>query len=319
MNEEIQSLYKNNTWTLTELPKDKQPLKCKWIYKKKDDITRVENARCKARLVVKGFNQKESIDFNEIFSPVVRHTSIRVLLAFVALFDLELEQLDVKTTFLHGELEEEIYMEQPEGFIIPGKEHFVCRLKKSLYGLKQAPRQWYKRFDSFMIGQGYYKSQFDDCIYFQTFRDGSFIYLLLYVDDMLIASCDKFSIRKLKTQLSNEFEMKELSAAKKILGMEIRKDRQAGKLFLSQQRYIEKVLYRFNMNDCKPVSTPLAGHFKLSSYLCPNSKEDMEYMSHVPYANAIGSLMYVMICTRSDLAYAVTMVSQYMHNPGKKH
>jgi len=170
-----------------------------------------------------------------------------------------------------------------------------------------------------MIGQGYCRSQFDDCIYFQTFQDGSFIYLLLYVDDMLIASRDKFSIRKLKTQLSNEFEMKELGATKKILGMEIRRDRQAGKLFLSQQRYIEKVLDRFNMNDCKPVSTPLAAHFKLSSDLCPDTKEDMEYMSHVPYANAIGSLMYAMICTRPDLAYAVSMVSRYMHNPGKKH
>ena len=170
-----------------------------------------------------------------------------------------------------------------------------------------------------MIGQGYCRSQFDDCIYFQTFQDGSFIYLLLYVDDMLIASCDKFSIRKLKTQLSNEFEMKELGVAKKILGMEICRDRQAGKLFLSQQRYIKKVLDRFNMNDCKPVSTPLAAHFKLSSNLCPDTKEDMEYMSHVPYVNAIGSLMYVMICIRPDLAYAVSMVSRYMHNPGKKH
>ena len=170
-----------------------------------------------------------------------------------------------------------------------------------------------------MIGQGYCRSQFDDCIYFQTFQDGSFIYLLLYVDDMLIASCDKFSIRKLKTQLSNEFEMKELGVAKKILGMEICRDRQAGKLFLSQQRYIKKVLDRFNMNDCKPVSTPLAAHFKLSSDLCPYTKEDMEYMSYVPYANAIGSLMYAMICTRPDLAYVVSMVSRYMHNPGKKH
>jgi len=311
MYEEIQSLYKNNTWTLIELPKDKRPLKFKWIYKTKDDIPGVENVR--------GFNQKEGIDFNEIFSPVVRHTSIRDLLAFVALFDLELEQLNVKTTFLHGELEEEIYMEKPDGFIVLGKEHFVCRLKKSLYGLKQAPKQWYKRFDSFIIGQGYYRSHFDDCIYFQTFQDESFIYLLLYVDDMLIASQNKFCIRKLKTQLSNEFEMKELDATKKIFGMEIRRDRQVGKLFLSQQRYIDKVLDRFNMNDCKSVSTPLAAHFKLSSDLCPDTKEDMKYMSHVPYANAIGSLMYAMICTRPNLAYAVSMVSRYMHNPDKKH
>ena len=319
MNEEIESLHKNNTWSLTKLPKGKRPLRCKWIYKKKDGIPGVEDPRCKARLVVKGFYQKEGIDFNEIFSPVVRHTSIRVLLAFVALFDLELEQLDVKTAFLHGELEEEIYMDQPEGFVVPGKEHLVCRLKKSLYGLKQAPRQWYKRFDSFMLGQGYSRSQYDDCIYFQQFPDGTFIYLLLYVDDMLIASRDKSSIRKLKAQLNSEFEMKELGAAKKILGMEIHRNRQAGKLFLSQQKYIERLLDRFNMSNCKPVSTPFAAHFKLSSDLCPQTKEEMERMSHVPYASAVGSLMYAMVCTRPDLAYAVSMVSRYMHNPGKDH
>nr|KYP53356.1 Retrovirus-related Pol polyprotein from transposon TNT 1-94 [Cajanus cajan] len=319
MNEEIESLHKNNTWNLTKLPKGKRPLRCKWIYKKKDGIPGVEDPRCKARLVVKGFYQKEGIDFNEIFSPVVRHTSIRILLAFVALFDLELEQLDVKTAFLHGELEEEIYMDQPEGFVVPSKEHLVCQLKKSLYGLKQAPRQWYKKFDSFMIGQGYSRSKYDDCIYFQQFPDGTFIYLLLYVDDMLIASRDKSLISKLKAQLNNEFEMKELGAAKKILGMEIHRDRQVGKLFLSQQKYIERLLDRFNMNNCKPVSTPLAAHFKLSSDLCPQTKEEMERMSHVPYASAVGSLMYAMVCTRPDLAYAVSMVSRYMHNPGKDH
>ena len=174
-------------------------MRCKWVYKRKESIIGVEDPRCKARLVVKGFSQKEGIDFNEIFSPVVHHTSIRVLLAFVALFDLELEQLDVKTTFLHGELEEEIYMEQPEGFVVPGKEHLIYQLKKSLHDLKQAPRQWYKRFDSFMIGQGYFRSQFDDCVYFRKFPNGSFIYLLLFVDDMLFASRDKSLIRKLKT------------------------------------------------------------------------------------------------------------------------
>ena len=136
-----------------------------------------------------------------------------MLLAFVALFDLELEQLDVKTAFLHGELEEEICKRQPKGFVVPGKEQLACRLKKSLYGLKQAPRQWYKRFDTFMIAQGYTRSRYDNCVYFRQYFDGSFIYLLLYVDDMLIASKDKSLIGKLKSQLSEEFEMKDLGAA----------------------------------------------------------------------------------------------------------
>jgi len=140
MQEEIESLQKNRTWELCELPKGRRALTAKWIYKRKEGIPGFEDARWKMPLVVHGCNQKEGIDYNEAFSPVVRHTSIRVLLAFVALFDLELEQFDVKIAFLHGELEEEIYMKQPEGFVFPEKEQLVCRMKNSLYGLKQAPR-----------------------------------------------------------------------------------------------------------------------------------------------------------------------------------
>jgi len=123
-----------------------------------------------------------------VFSPTVRHTSIRVPLALVALQDLELEQLDDKIAFLHGELEEQIFMQQPEGFIVPRKEDYVCHLKKSLYGLKQSPKQWYKRFDSFMIGQCYSRSQYGNCVYHRKFSDGSFVYLLLYIDDILIVA-----------------------------------------------------------------------------------------------------------------------------------
>ena len=319
MQEEMDSLHKNGTWDLCQLPKGRRALTAKWIYKRKEGIPGVEAARWKARLVVRGCNQKEGVDYNEVFSPVVRHTSIRVLLSFVAMHDLELEQLDVKTAFLHGDLEEEIYMKQPEGFVVSGKEHMVCRLKKSLYGLKQAPRQWYKRFDTFMVGHGYTRSKFDNCVYFRQYGNGSFIYLLLYVDDMLIASKDRSLISKLKSQLCEEFEMKDLGAAKKILGMEIQRDRKGGRLFLSQGRYLEKVLDRFNMQNCKPVSTPSAAHYKLSAGCCPTSEEDIESMSHVPYSSAVGSLMYAMVCTRPDLAYAVSVVSRYMHNPGKDH
>lgn len=138
MQEEMESLQKNQTWELCELPKGRKALTVKWIYKKKEGIPGVEDARWKARLVARGCNQKEGVDYNEVFSLVVRQTSIKVLLTFVALFDLELEQLDVKTEFFHGELEEEIYMRQPEGFVVPGKEQLVCRLKKVLVW-RQAP------------------------------------------------------------------------------------------------------------------------------------------------------------------------------------
>ena len=240
---------------------------CKWVYKKKEGIPKVEAARFKARLVAKGFSQKEGIDYNEIFSPVVKHSSIRVLLALVAQFDLELKQLDVKTAFLHGDLEETIYMDQPEGFLAEGKEDHVCQLKKSLYGLKQSPRQWYKRFDAFMTTHGFSRSAFDSCVYHKKMSGNSMIYLLLYVDDMLIAANNITEINILKKLLSKEFDMKDLGVAKKILGMEI--SRENGVVHLSQKRYIRKVLERFNMDMSKPVSTPLASHKKLSELQKP--------------------------------------------------
>jgi len=148
--------------------------------------------RYRTRLVVKGYAQKEGINFNEIFSPVIRLTTIKVILAMCVIFDLHLEQLDVKTAFLHGKLEEEIYMLQPEGFAETDKENLVCRLNKSLYGLKQAPRYWYKRFDSFIISLGYTRLSSDHCTYYKRFEENDvFIILLLYVDDMLVIGPNK--------------------------------------------------------------------------------------------------------------------------------
>jgi hypothetical protein len=318
MHDEMESLEKNHTWELVKLPKEKKPIRCKWIFKRKEGMSPSDEARYKARLVAKGYSQIPGIDFNDVFSPVVKYSSIRTLLSIVAMHDYELEQIDVKTAFLHGELEEDIYMEQPEGFVVPGKENLVCRLKKSLYGLKQSPRQWYKRFDSFMLSQKFRRSNYDSCVYLKVVY-GSAIYLLLYVDDMLIAAKDKSEIAKLKAQLSSEFEMKDLGAVKKILGMEITRERHSDKLYLSQKGYIEKVLRRFNMHDAKPMSTPLAANFRLSSNLCPRSDYDIEYMSRIPYSSAFGSLMYAMVCSRPDLSHALSVVSRYIANPGKEH
>ena len=256
------------------LPKQKKFVICKWIYKRKEGLSPNEPPKFKARLVAKGFSQIPGIDYNDVFSPVVKHSSICTFFGIVAMHDLELEQLDVKTAFLHGELEEEIYMDQPKRFIVSRKEDFVCKLKRSLYGLKKSPRQWYKSMKK---------------------------------------------ITTLKAHLSSEFEMKDLGAAKKILGMEIKRDRKSRLLFLSQQSYVEKVLQRFNMHDAKSVSTPVAPHFKLSALQCPSSDEDIEYMSRVPYSSAVGSLMYAMVCSRPDLSYAMSLVSRYMAHPGKEH
>ncbi|KAE8713996.1 hypothetical protein F3Y22_tig00110202pilonHSYRG00134 [Hibiscus syriacus] len=292
MQEEIEALHKNNTWDLVPLPQGRKPI---------------------------GYAQKEGIDFNEIFSLVVRLTTVRVVLAMCATLNLHLEQLDVKTAFLHGNLEEEIYMLQPEGFEEDEKKNLVCRLNKSLYGLKQASRCWYKRFDSFIMCLGYNRLNADPCAYFKRSGDNDFVILLLYVDDMLVAGPNKDHIEELKAQLAREFEMKDLGSANKILGMQIHQDRSNRKIWLSQKNYLKKILSRFSMQDCKPISTPLPINFKLSSSMSPSSEEEMMEMSRVPYASAVGSLMFAMICTRPNIAQAVGVVSRYMTNPGKEH
>jgi len=223
MKEEMDSLLKNQTWELCKLPASKKALLNKWVYRLKEEDG--GKKRFKARLVVKGFAQKKGIDFDEIFSPIVKMTSIRTVLSIVAAEDLHLEQLDVKTAFLHGDLEEEIYMEQPQGFKVKGKKKLMCRLKKSLYGLKQAPRQWYLKFDSFMAEQGYIRCNSDHCVYFKRLDNDSYIILCLYVDDMLVAGSNMDHIRELKQQLAQSFDMKDLGAAKQILGMKICRDR----------------------------------------------------------------------------------------------
>jgi hypothetical protein len=317
MKEEMDSLENNQTWDLVQLPAGKRALQNKCVYKLKEEDG--GEKRYKARLVVKGFAQKKGIDFDEIFSPVVKMNSIRTILSLVVVEDLHLEQLDVKTTFLHGDLEEEIYRQQPQGYEVKGKENLVCRLKKSLYGLKQAPRQWYLNFDRFMTEQGYNRCHSDHYVYFKRLENGSYIILLLYVDDMLVAGSNMQDINVLKKKLANSFAMKDLGAAKKILGMRITRDRKNHKLTLSQGEYTEKVLERFRMQNAKPVSTPLDNHFKLTKEMCPKTQEKIEYMSRVPYSSTVGSLMYAMVCTRPDIAHAVGVVSRYMNNPGKEH
>ncbi|KAL2251475.1 UNVERIFIED_CONTAM: Retrovirus-related Pol polyprotein from transposon TNT 1-94 [Sesamum indicum] len=284
MNDEMNSLKKNNTWELCQLPKGKKALQNRWVYRVKEESD--GKKRYKARLVVKGFQQRYGIDFTDVFTPVVKLTTICLVLSMVAAENLELQQMDVKTAFLHGDLEEEIYMVQPEGY--NGDDQQVCRLKKSLYGLKQAPQQWYRKFDNFMLEIGFSRCNADHCCYVKRF-DEFFIILLLYVDDMLIAGSNVKEINRLKDQLSRKFDMKDLGEARQILGMKITRDKGIGKLWLSQSDYIEK------------------------------TDSERAKMRVTPYASAIGSLMYATICTRPDIAHAVGVVSRFMSNPGVMH
>ena len=240
--------------------------------------------------------------------------------------DYELEQLDVKTVFQHGNLDEKILMDQPEGYVKPDDENKVCFLRKFLYGLKQSPRQWNIRFDTFMKKKKFLQSHYDSCVYIRNVNTPKAIYLMLYVDYMLIALGDKTEVQIMKDSLSREFEMKDLGRASRILGMDIVRDRKKGTLVLSQEAYIKKVLKSFGMEDSKPVTTPLATQFKLKSRTKAEALEQAAKMEEVPYASAVGSLMcamgslmYAMIGSRPDLAHAVGVVSRFMFKPGMDH
>nr|GEU94014.1 retrovirus-related Pol polyprotein from transposon TNT 1-94 [Tanacetum cinerariifolium] len=280
--EEMDSLMKNKPWELVDHPAGQKLMSCKWLFKIKEGIE-------------------------------VRHISIRVILALTACKDYELEQLDVKTTFLHGKLEEVIYIKQPPGYEQGNK---VCLLKKSLYGLKQSHRQWYKRFDEYMLNNGFKRSSYDICIYYRSYAPGEYIYLLLYVDDMMIACKSKDEIGSTKSLLKKEFNMKELEEAKKILGMEIVRDRSRKILRVSQFGYVYKILNNFRIDNGKSVKVPLGGHFKLSLKDFLVRDYDVERMSKVSFANAVRSLMYLMVCMRPDIVYVVSVVSRYLANPG---
>ena len=191
-------------------------------------------------------------------------TTLRFMLGVVETENLELIQLDVKMAFLDGDLKEEIYMEQPKGFVLSGQEHIVCRLRKSLYGLKQAPRQWYKKFDDFIQSVGCYKSDEDHCLFTKPTQDGSPILLIIYMDDMLLSVRHTGELAKLVRQLRLKFAMKDLGPARHILGMKISQNHNRIQLFLSQTDYIGRVLERFNMKTAKSTSTLLPINLLLS-------------------------------------------------------
>ena len=320
MMKELKSLKENNTWELVLKPERQKIIDCKWVFKVKEGITEKEPKVYKARLVAKGFTQVEGVDYSEIFSPVVKMKTIRIMLALAVQFEWSIEQMDVKTAFLNGQLEETIFMSQPEGFKVESKRgELVCLLKKSLYGLKQSPRQWYKKFNSVVTKVGYTRSKYDTCLYFSELDTSSAVFLLIYVDDMLIMSKDMQQIIRLKNVLKSEFEMKDLGAARKILGIDIIRDRNARKLMLTQEGYLKKVIQKFKMSDSKEVNVPLAGHFNFSTDQSPKTDQEVTEMKEVPYPEAIGSVMYSMISTRPDIAHAMSVLSRYMSTPGVEH
>jgi hypothetical protein len=226
--------------------------------------------------------------------------------------------MDVKTTFLHGDMEENIYMKQPEGFVVKGKKELVYKLKKSLYGLKQSPRMWYQKFDTYILELGFVRRKVDHYVYSKQVGN-HFIYVVLYVDDMLLVGNNMDVIKEVKSQLSSKFDMKDLGVASFSLGMEIKRDPANRKLWLNQRNYVEAILQSFNMHASKSVKVPIPIGVKLSVDQCPKTQEEEEDMSHVPYANEVGNLMYAMVSTRPEITHAMGVLSRYMSKLGKEH
>lgn len=317
MQEEYKSLMDNGTWELTSLPKNRNAIGCKWVFRTKRDATG-DVIRYKARLVAKGFSQIEGVDFHETFAPVAKFTTIRCILAIGAAMDLEMHQMDVKTAFLNGELDEDIYMVQPEGFVQPGNENLVCKLNKSLYGLKQSPRAWYQKIDTFLVHIGFTRSIADHSLYFMQ-KGQHVVIVIIYVDDLIILASCMSSLKALKAMLENEYEMSDLGELHFCLGVEFVRDRVSRTISMNQSKYVMDVLKRFGMEDCKPVGTPLDVNSRLVKLTDEEYALEAQSMVDVPYKQAVGSLMYAMIATRPDLAYPISVVSQHMARPGSSH
>jgi transposase InsO family protein len=303
MTEEYQSIIKNDVWEIVPRPKSKDVVSSKWLFKIKHVVDE-SIEKYKARFVAHGSSQKEGIDYEETFVLVARYTTIKTIIALAAKMKWKLHQMDVKIAFLNGVIEEEVYIEQPQGFEVEDKKTHVCKLKKALYGLKQAPRAWYGRIDSFLTSLGFTKSKADSCLYFKVMNDKPVI-LLLYVDDLFLTGDEKL-ITECKKKLNVEFEMKDLGLMHYFLGIEVWQSPE--RIFLNQGKYAVEILKRFDMLEFKSMNTPMETKLKLLNEI------SSKLIDATLYRQIIGSLMYL-TNTRPDICFAVNTLSQFLVEP----
>lgn len=301
MAEEYDALMRNDTWSLVQLPSGRVPIGCKWIYKKKEDSSG-NVSRFKARLVAQGFSQRYGVDYDAVFAPVASQATLRILLTVAGYKKMAVRHLDVKSAYLHGKLQDEIYMQQPKGFVVPGKEKFVCRLKRSLYGLKQAARIWNTTISELLKGLGFDQSRSDPCLFIKRSPGGGFVYLMLHVDDMIVAGMTEKEIDAV------EFELSSLGEISHFLGIRITKDTN-GFYCLDQENYIKKVASRFGLEHAKGSSVPIdVGYFR--------SREGRkELPDNERYRSLAGALLYVAVNTRPDVAASVSLLCRRISQP----
>ncbi|MCH81055.1 retrovirus-related Pol polyprotein from transposon TNT 1-94 [Trifolium medium] len=303
MNAEISALRHNKTWIFVDAPSHVKPIGSKWVYKVKHKADgSIE--RYKARLVAKGYNQVEGLNFFDTFSPVAKITTVRTLIALASIQSWHLHQMDVNNPFLHGELQEEVYMSVPQGVHAP-KQNQVCKLLKSLYGLKQASRKWYEKLTSVLLQQGYTQSTADHSLFTLTNKD-SFTALLVYVDDIILAGNSLQEFDRIKTIMDNTFKIKDLGKLKYFLGIEVAHSKQG--ITICQRKYCLDLLKDTGLLGSKPAPTPLDPSVKL------HQDDAAVYEDIGGYRRLIGKLLYL-TTTRPDISFATQQLSQFLCKP----
>jgi hypothetical protein len=311
---EYDSLIENGTWTLVELPKDRKPIKCKWIFKIKTKDGVID--KYKARLVAKGYSQIPGVDYDETFAPVPQPKTVRLILALAAQLGMKAKQYDVETAFLNGKLDQEIYMEQPEGFM--NDKNRVCKLHKSLYGLKQSPRIWNEDLTRTMSAAGYKQCRSDACVFVRQYADHH-AFVLVWVDDIVIVSDDDALIADTERKLSAPYKLKKLGDINWLLRMRVSHDLTSHTTSVTQHEYVNQLFTQFNMEEANSVSTPAQYNELLTPDMSPTTDDEKNKMTAVPYKSLTGSLLYAVNWTRPDIAFAAGEVCRFNQNPGVKH
>lgn len=308
---EYRSLCKNKTWSLVDLPSGQRAIPCKWVYAIKKDVNG-EVERYKARLVAKGCNQRFGIDFHETFSPVVRYSTIRILLALAVKEKMFLHQIDVSTAYLNSDLPDEVYMQQPPNIRNNKSPDKVLRLHKAIYGLKQSGREWNAKLDATLREIGFVPCENEPCLY-KGKRKNKLVLIAVYVDDIIIGCCDNSVVLDIKRKLSTEFEVSDKGQLRHFLGMEIEREGDNGMIKLGQSQYIRDVLKHYGMESCKPLAVPLETGYQI------NNNDDGEKIDQTQYQSLIGTLMYLAISTRPDILHSVSKMAQRNADPRKNH
>jgi len=309
MDAEIEAIERNDTWQLCDLPKGNKTISVKWVFKTKLKENG-EVDKYKARLVAKGYKQEYGVDYTEIFAPVARHDTIRLVVAMAAQNSWPILQLDVKSAFLHGTLEEHVFIDQPPGYIKIGHEHKVYKLKKALYGLKQAPRAWYSRIETYFLKNGFQKCPYEHSLFVKIGNEGQMLIVCLHVDDLIFTGNDSGMFEKFKKSMMAEFEMSDFGKMHYFLGLEVVQSKMG--FFVCQKKYVGEILDKFQMKDCNPASTPTEFGLKFHKDL------EGKKVDSTLYRQIVGSLMHL-IGTRLDIMYAVSLISRFMESPTEMH